>query len=97
MPPGTTFGGREEIVAFMRGGFGASAERAEPDVRNEFATDDQGVFEYTSRGVINARRAAEFAAQLGVAGPGGDDLAGQLEGQPLRSGPRRTARCYTIT
>jgi hypothetical protein len=52
-------------------------------VRNEFATDDQGVFEYTSRGVIDAQRAAEFAAQLGVAGPGGDDLGGRLEGQPF--------------
>lgn len=81
MPPGTTFRGRDEIVGCMRGGFGASAERAEPDVRNEFATDDQGVFEYTSRGVIGAQRAVEFAAQLGVAGPAGDDLAGQLAGQ----------------
>ena len=35
------------------------------------------------RGIINAQRAAEFAAQLGVAGPGGDDLAGQLAGQPF--------------
>ena len=83
MPPGTTFRGRDEIVAFIRGGFGASAERAEPDVRNEFATGDQGVFEYTSRGVIDAQRAAEFAAQVGAAGPAGDDLAGQLAGQPF--------------
>jgi ketosteroid isomerase-like protein len=78
MPPGTTFRGRAEIVGFMRGGFGASAEREEADVRNEFATDEWGVFEYTSRGVIDAQRAAEFAARLGIAGPGGDDLAGQL-------------------
>lgn len=81
MPPGTTFRGRDQIVAFMRGGFGASAERAEPDVRNEFATDDRGVFEYTSRGVIDAQRAAKFAAQLNIAAPGAEDLAGRLEGQ----------------
>jgi hypothetical protein len=55
----------------MRGGFGASAERAAPDVRNEFATDEWGVFEYTSRGVIDAQRAAGFAGQLGIAGSGG--------------------------
>lgn len=83
MPPGTTFRGRAEVAAFMRSGFGASAERAEPDVRNQFATDEQGVYEYTSRGVIDARRAQEFAAKVGIAGPGGTDLAAKLEGQPF--------------
>lgn len=83
MPPGKTFRGRAEILAFMRGGFGAAAERAAPEVRNEFATDDRGVFEYTSRGVIDAQRASEFAARLGVAGAGGDELAGKLQGQPF--------------
>jgi pullulanase/glycogen debranching enzyme len=29
------------------------------------------------------QRAPEFAAQFGVAGPGGDDLAGRLAGQPF--------------
>jgi ketosteroid isomerase-like protein len=71
MPPGTAFRGRAEIVRFMQGGFGASAEREEPDVRNEFAADEWGVLEYTSRGVIDA-------AKLGVTGSGGEDLAGQL-------------------
>lgn len=46
-------------------------------MRNEFATDEWGVFEYTSRGVIDARRAAEFAEKTGVAGHGADDLAGR--------------------
>jgi hypothetical protein len=35
------------------------------------------VFEYTSRGVIDAERAAQFASQLGVDATG----AGQLEGR----------------
>jgi ketosteroid isomerase-like protein len=77
MPPGTTFRGPAEIVKFMRSGFGAAADREEADVRNEFATDEWGVFEYTSRGVIDAGRAAQFAAKLGVAGHGADDLAGR--------------------
>ena len=76
MPPGTTFRGPAEIVTFMRTGFSAAAEREEADVRNEFATDERGVFEYTSRGVIDAQRAAQFAAKIGVAGHGPDDLAG---------------------
>jgi hypothetical protein len=82
MPPGTTFRGPVEIAAFMKSGFGAAAEREEADVRNEFATDEWGVFEYTSRGVIDARRAVQFAQKIKAAGTVADDLAGQfLEGR----------------
>jgi len=75
MPPGTTFRGRAEIVRFMQSGFGAAAEREEADVRNEFATDEWGVFEYTSRGVIDAQRAAQFARKIRAGGNVPDDLA----------------------
>jgi hypothetical protein len=75
MPPGTTFRGPAEIVAFMRSGLGAAAERQEADVRNEFATDEWGAFEYTSRGVIDAQRAAQFAQKIKAAGAVADDLA----------------------
>jgi hypothetical protein len=78
MPPGTAFRGPAEIVTFMQSGFGAAAEREKADVRNEFATDEWGVFEYTSRGVIDAERAAQFAQDIGAAGPGAGDLAGQF-------------------
>lgn len=82
MPPGTTFRGPAEIAAFMRSGFGAAAEREEADVRNEFATDERGVFEYTSRGVVDALRAAQFAQKIKAAGAAAGDLAGQsLEGR----------------
>jgi hypothetical protein len=83
MPPGTTFRGPAEIVTFMRSGFDAGADRPEPDVRNEFATDEWGAFEYTSRGVIDAERAATFAAKLGVAAVGADDLAGRTFEVPV--------------
>lgn len=76
MPPGTTFRGPAEIAAFMKSGFGAAAEREEADVRNEFATSEWGVFEYTSR-VIDAQRAAQFAHKTKAAGPAAGDLAGQ--------------------
>ena len=76
MPPGTTFHGPAEIAAFMRSGFTAGTER-EPDVRNEFATDEWGVFEYTSRGVIDPQRAAQFAGEIGVTGHRADDHAGR--------------------
>jgi hypothetical protein len=82
MPPGTTFRGPAEIAAFMKSGFGAAAERQEADVRNEFATSEWGVFEYTSRGVIDAQRAAQFAEKIKAAGPASGGLAGQsLEGR----------------
>ena len=82
MPPGTTFRGPAEIAAFMRSGFSAAAEREEADVRNEFATDERGVFEYTSRGVVDAQRAARFAQKIKAAGAAAGDLAGQsLEGR----------------
>jgi hypothetical protein len=83
MPPGTTFRGPGEIVAFMRSGFGAGAEREEPAVRNEFATDEWGAFEYTSRGVIDAERAAQFAAKLGVDATGAEILAGRTFEVPV--------------
>jgi hypothetical protein len=82
MPPGTTFRGPAEVAAFMKSGFGAAAEREEADVRNEFATDEWGVFEYTSRGVIDARRAARFAQKIKAAGPAAGNLAARsLEGR----------------
>jgi hypothetical protein len=77
MPPGTTFRGPAEIAGFPRSGFGAAAGRDEADVRNEFATGERGVFGYTSRGVIDAERAAQFAEKTGVAGHGAGDLAGR--------------------
>jgi hypothetical protein len=77
MHPGTTFRGLDEIVKFLRSGFGAAAEREEADVRNDFATDEWGVSGYTSRGVIDMERAAQFAAKIGVAGRRADDLAGR--------------------
>jgi hypothetical protein len=83
MPPGTTFRGPAEILAFMRSGFDAGAEREEPFVRNEFATDEWGVFEYTSRGVIDAERAAQFASQLGVDATGADRLEGRAFEVPV--------------
>jgi ketosteroid isomerase-like protein len=83
MPPGTTFRGPAEILTFMRSGFDAGAEREDPAVRNEFATDEWGVFEYTSRGVIDAQRAAQFAAQLGVDAIGAEDLAGRTFEVPV--------------
>jgi hypothetical protein len=83
MPPGTTFHGPGEIVTFMRSGFDAGAEREEPAVRNEFATDEWGAFEYTSRGVIDAERAAQFAAKLGVEAIGAEDLAGRMFEVPV--------------
>lgn len=82
MPPGTVFRGPAEIAEFMKSGFGAAAERQEADVRNEFATSEWGVFEYTSRGVIDAQRAAQFAEKIKAAGPVAGGLAGQsLEGR----------------
>jgi hypothetical protein len=82
MPPGTVFRGPAEIAAFMKSGFSAAAERKEADVRNEFATSEWGVFEYTSRGVIDAQRAAQFAEKIKAAGPAAGGLAGQsLEGR----------------
>jgi hypothetical protein len=82
MPPGTTFRGPAEIITFMQSGFGSAAEREKADVRNEFATDEWGVFEYTSRGIIDAQRAAQFAQKIKAAGPIADDLAEQfLEGR----------------
>lgn len=82
MPPGTVFRGPAEIAAFMKSGFSAAAERQEADVRNEFATSEWGVFEYTSRGVIDAQRAAQFAEKIKAAGPAAGGLAGQsLEGR----------------
>jgi hypothetical protein len=83
MPPGTTFRGPAEIARFMQGGFNAAAEREEADVRNEFSTDEWGVFEYTSRGVIDAGRAAQFAAKIGIAAPGAEELAGQTFEVPV--------------
>jgi SnoaL-like domain len=83
MPPGTTFRGPAEIVTFMRSGFDAGAEREEAAVRNEFATDEWGVFEYTSRGVIDAERAAQFASKLGVSALGADDLEGRTFEVPV--------------
>jgi hypothetical protein len=77
MPPGTTFHGRAEITRFMRSGLSAAAARDESDLRNEFATDEWGVFDYTSRSVIDAERTAKFAQAIGVAGHGADDLAGR--------------------
>jgi hypothetical protein len=81
MPPGTTFHGPDEITTFMRSGFDAAAKREEADVRNEFATDEWGVFEYTSRGIIDARRAAQFAQKIKGTGQVADDLAEHLEGR----------------
>jgi ketosteroid isomerase-like protein len=82
MPPGTEFRGPAEIAAFMKSGFGAAAERQEADIRNEFATSEWGVFEYTSRGVIDAQRAAQFAEKIKAAGPAAGQLAGQsIEGR----------------
>ena len=82
MPPGTTFRGPAEIAAFIKSGFAAAAEREGPAVRNEFAAGEWGVFEYTSRGVIDAQRAAQFAEKIKAAGPAADQLAGQfLEGR----------------
>lgn len=82
MPPGTTFHGPAEIATFMRSGFDAAAQRQEADVRNEFATDAWGVFEYTSRGVIDARRAAQFAQKIKAAGQVAEGLAERsLEGR----------------
>ena len=77
MPPGTTFRGSAEVVKFMQSGLGAAAEREQADVRNEFATDEWGVFEYTSRGVIDAERAAQFVQKIGTAGPSAEDLTGR--------------------
>lgn len=82
MPPGTEFRGPAEIAVFMKSGFGAAAERQEADVRNEFATSEWGVFEYTSRGIIDAQRAAQFAEKIKAAGPAAGGLTGQsLEGR----------------
>lgn len=66
MPPGRTFHGRAEIVGFLQGGWVAAASREGTEVRNEFATDEWGVFEYTSRGTIDADRAARFGSLIGV-------------------------------
>jgi hypothetical protein len=65
MTAATQYHGLAEIRAFLQTGFGASAEREQPDVRNEFATDEWGAFEYTSRGTIG-EDAVGFAASLGV-------------------------------
>ena len=59
----------------MQSGFGAAAKREEADVRNEFATDEWGAFEYTSRGVIDAQRAAQFAEKIGAGGQVPADVA----------------------
>lgn len=77
MPPGTTFHGRDEIVQFIRSGFSAATDREEADVRSEFATDEWGVYEYTSRGIIDAERAAQFAQKIGTAGHASADLVGR--------------------
>lgn len=76
MPPGTTFRGPDQIVAFIRSGLDAAAERQAADIRNEFATSEWGVFEYTSRGVIDAAKAAQFADKIGAAGRTAEDLIG---------------------
>ncbi|MBL7165702.1 MAG: nuclear transport factor 2 family protein [Dehalococcoidales bacterium] len=67
MPPGTVFRGSAQILGFLKSGWNAAAARQEPQVRNDFACGQDGVFEYTSRGTIDAQKATQFAAVTGAA------------------------------
>ncbi|HUB08898.1 MAG TPA: nuclear transport factor 2 family protein [Myxococcales bacterium] len=49
---GKRFRGALEIRLFLESGLGA-ADRDKPEIRGEFASGDWGLFEYTSRGIIN--------------------------------------------
>lgn len=54
---------------------GGAREAAEP--HSEFATDGWGLFEYTSRGPIDAEGAGRFAALIGTSADDSGALAGQ--------------------
>lgn len=66
---GAVFRGRDEVISFIRDGFGAAATREQPDVRGEFSTAESGVYEYTSRGTIDRDRARAFARRLTAGRP----------------------------
>jgi ketosteroid isomerase-like protein len=66
MATGKKFRGPTEIRAFMQGALNASATRDAPDIKNDFATADSGVFEYVSSGTVDAQNASRFAAIAGM-------------------------------
>jgi putative sterol carrier protein/ketosteroid isomerase-like protein len=66
MATGNKFHGLMEIRAFMQSALDASATRDVPEIRNDFAVDDSGVFEYVSSGTVDAQNASKFAAMAGL-------------------------------
>ncbi len=77
MPTGAVFQGRRRIVGLMAGGLDAAAVREAAEPHSEFATDGWGLFEYTSRGPIDAEGAGRFAALIGTSADDSGALAGQ--------------------